>query len=291
MKIMRAYSWIFLSGVVLACGGSAFTSNTDAGGSGNGGSGDGASSGVLGSGGRASGGSQMGKGGKTSGGTGNMSGSGTTGGGTTGGGTTGGRPSGGGSTGGAGSSAGSVGTGGDIATGGSAGTAGMAGTAGGPPGPIDKVCPMSLPAPGDGCADGLICSYGADIRTSCRNRATCSGGVWTIDKPVCEQLHGCPNIQVGKQCDASVAKPCLIDSGNVYCVCTGCNSAGLCTNQTVWACAGSAGGQGCPKVPPNEGQMCSGSESCGYGSCSTGNNLSTSCDGTTWSWSASVCPL
>ncbi len=276
---MRAYSWIALGTVAFACGGSAFTAETsDTGGEG--GAGDESSAaGVLNRAGRGSGGSVIGSGGKI--GKGGTTGSG---------GTT--------SSGGVISAGGDLGIAGDLVVGGSVSTAGQPATAGSAgmggtsPDPIDKVCPKLLPSQGGACVNGLLCSYGVDVRTACRNTSKCSNGVWNINKPVCEQLHGCENVIVGKTCDAA-AKPCLLNATDgIYCVCTGCGNGGPCSDQTVWACAAGDGAQGCPKLAPNEGQMCGGeSTKCGYGSCSTGNGMRAVCDGTTWSWDGILCPL
>ncbi len=285
---MRAYSWIALGTVAFACGGSAFTAeNTDPGGDG-GDASDAGSAGVLNRAGRGSGGSLIGSGGKLGkGGTSNNGGS---------------------SSGGVISVGGDLGIAGDLVvggsppvagqpgTGGTAGTAGMTGMAGSggtSPDPVDKVCPKLLPAQGGPCTSGLLCSYGTDVRTACRNTSKCSNGVWNLNKPVCEQLHGCSGAIVGNACDAGSAKPCLLNATDgIYCICTGCGNGGACTDQTVWACAAGDGAQGCPKLAPNEGQMCMGeSTKCGYGSCSTGNGMRAVCDGTTWSWDGVLCAL
>ncbi len=285
---MRAYSWIAFGSVALACGGSAFTAETGNAG-GDGGADDvtdGGTAGVLNRGGRGSGGSLIGSGGKIGGG-----GAGSKGG-------SAGSTSGGGVIG----IAGNLGMAGDLVVGGSVsgagqpGTAGTgtagAGTGGTSPNPIDKVCPKAEPVQGTGCADGLVCSYGTDVRTACRPVAKCSNKVWSVSKPVCEQLHGCPNVVMGTQCDAATAKACLLSATDgIYCVCTGCGNGGVCSDNTVWARAASDGAPGCPKLAPNEGQMCGGDLKCGYGSCRTGNGLSTVCNGSTWSWDSVLCPL
>ncbi len=268
---MRAYSWIALGTVAFACGGSAFTS--DAPGGADGGA-DTGSAGVLGRAGRGSGGSLLGNGGKP--------GNGGTGSGI----------SGGVSVGGLVSVGGQLGIAGDLVTGGSPPVAGMtstAGTGGTGPGP-DKTCPRTQPEQGDACADGLVCSYGADVRTACRPLAKCDDGAWQIEKPMCEALHGCPALQVGKACNQDA--PCLLNEAEgIYCVCTGCGSGGPCTIETVWACAAGSGGSACPKLPPNQGQACTGEVKCGYGSCSTDNGMQANCDGATWNWEFLACPL
>ncbi len=284
---MRAYSWIALGTVALACGGSAFTGDpgSTGGDGGTGDTGDGANAGALNRAGRGSGGSLIGIGGKVAGGgtTSKAGGGGTT------------------SSGGVIGVGGDLGIAGDLVVGGSssmggqvgtAGTTSTAGTGGTSPDPGDKVCPKTQPAPGTACTNGLVCSYGEDVRTACRPVAKCVNKVWSINKPVCEQLHGCNAVIVGKACDANAAKPCLLNATDgIYCVCTGCGSGGPCSDQTVWACAAGDGAQGCPKLAPNEGQMCVGDPECGYGSCTTGNGAKAVCDGTTWSWNGVICPL
>jgi hypothetical protein len=170
--------------------------------------------------------------------------------------------------------------------------AGTTSTGGIGPDPVDKVCPKTLPTAGGLCSDGLVCSYTADVRTACRPIAKCGGGKWAINKPECEVLHGCPALQVGAKCDAASANPCMLNATDgIYCLCTGCGNAGACSSETVWACAAGSGGSNCPKLPPNEGQMCAVDAPCGYGSCSTGNGVNAVCEAGTWNWDFVACPL
>jgi hypothetical protein len=267
---MRARSWIALGGVALACGGTAFNSTTDGGG-GTAGSSQAAGaasggSGTLGHAGRGVGGSVVGSGGKI-GTAGNVGIAGVAGGITTG---------------------GDVSLGGDVTVGGSLTSGGDSASAGAGPDPIDKTCPGDLPTQGHGCTDGLICTYGDDIRASCHARAQCDNGTWSVDLPQCVALDACAPIVVGSQCDDQTAKPCTIQS-SIYCVCTGCTGVGPCTTNTVWACASGSGGQGCPALIPNEGQACTGSAACTYGSCSTGEKMTATCNGTSWGWKPGIC--
>jgi hypothetical protein len=274
---MRAYSWIALGTVALACSGSAFTANDEAAGGANGDAGEDGNAGVLNRAGRGSGGSLIGSGGKLS--------------------------SAGNSFAGDVSSGGLIGVGGDsgvggdlvvggsFTVGGSTNTAG-AGTGGSDPAPVDQVCPKTMPTAGGMCSDGLVCSYTADVRTACRPLAKCDGGKWTISKPECEALHACPTLEIGKACDANLVKPCMLNATDgIYCVCTGCGSGGACSSETVWACAGGSGGASCPKLPPNKGQMCSVDTPCGYGSCATENGVNAVCENGTWDWDGVLCPL
>ena len=287
---MKAYSWIPLGLVAFACSGSAFTSDGADGGQGaEGGSESGASSGGTSSqAGKASGGSAQtagnaGKGGSMGkGGTSAMGGSVGVG--------------------------GTLGMGGDLVTGGSPPIAGTGSTAGtgtagssagtntggtGNPDPIDKSCPKTQPVAGSSCAGDLVCTYTSDVRPACRPYAKCENSKWALTKPQCDALDACPALQVGKACDAQVAKPCMLSAEQgIYCLCTGCNgTTGACTNNTVWACAASAGGTGCPTLPPNLGQTCAGEVQCGYGSCTTANAISARCDGSFWDWELLACPL
>lgn len=304
---MRAYSWIFLGAVAFACGGSAFSSSTDDGGD----PGDSGNAGALNRGGRSGfGGSLFGKGGKAptagtvgiagasaSGGTigsagePNAGGDATTGGGTTTGGTS---PTGGSSAAGAGATGGGS-LGGSMTTGGTSPTAGAggggaAGSGGAPPAP-DKVCPTKQPTSGGRCIDGLVCTYGTDVRTSCRPVAKCTGGKWAIDQPGCPTLNVCPILKVGDKCDAP-GHGCMLDAtSGVYCVCSSCSGSGVCTVTPTWACAGGSSGGLCPTVAPNQGRTCSPENlSCGYGSCATGNPITAVCD-STWKWVGEMCPL
>lgn len=266
---MRAYSWVALGAVAFACGGSAFTSNGQAGGSGNtaGTDGSGAAAGAPdGSGATSSGGSTTGSAGE---------------------------PGVGGSV-----SVGGSGLGGDLVAGGAppgggtAGSGGTTSTAGsGGTRPVDTECPKVLPIKGGACSDGLLCTFGTDVRTACRNSAKCENGAWVITKPSCENLSACENIQVNAACDPS-SKPCLLsEPEGIYCVCTGCGSGGPCNTDTVWACAAGSGGSLCPKLAPNYGASCVGERECGYGSCATGNNINAVCDGTSWALHNTPCPL
>jgi hypothetical protein len=277
MSSMRALSWIALGTVAFACSGSAFTSNGDGQGGTNGAAGTDAG-GALDRAGRGNGGKDAGSGGKV--------------------GTAGGSTAGDFSNGGMIGVAGDLGIAGDLLAGGAppiAGTTGNAGSsnvAGTGPAPIDEVCPRTMPAQGGRCADGLVCSYTADVRTACRPVAKCDNGKWAIEKPSCETLHACPTLVAGDKCDAGGSKPCMLNATDgVYCVCTGCGNGGACSNEAVWACAAGSGGATCPKLPPNKGQMCSVDAPCGYGSCATGNGVNAICADGVWDWDFLACPL
>ncbi|HVY31255.1 MAG TPA: hypothetical protein VHB79_32080 [Polyangiaceae bacterium] len=277
---MRAYgsvgAWLLLGGVALACSGTSFSEGP--GGGGSGGSGDSSSGGVLNRGGRNTGGSFISKGGKDAGGTasGGTDAAGADAGGTESGGT---------------GTGGDVSVGGDVVTAGTSSMGGSAGTNSGPP--VDLVCPKNMPSNGALCKDGLMCSYGADLRVTCRNMAKCDGGKWTINRPNCEGLPTCGNgVKTDVLCDPQ-APQCILDSSQL-CVCSACGSSsgGACQVDTYkWVCAGGSGGPTCPVIPPNLGQACGGVESCPYGSCAAGNNVTASCTNQKWSWEQNPCPL
>lgn len=290
---MRAYSsfgvWCVLGGVALACSGTSFSSG-GSGNGGNGGSGDTSSdagdAGVQPGAGNSSGGSSTGNGGKGNAGKGS------------GGNATAGTDTGGTTANGGVGIAGDISVGGDLViagttsggssagTGAVAGAAGTAGTNGGPN--VDLVCPKSEPSNGGLCKDGLSCTYGSDLRAQCRNTAQCNGGKWTLNKVVCPDMHGCQNVVVGKQCDPNAAACALGDTG-VVCVCAPCGNAS-CSAEHTWACAGSSGGQACPKAVPNLGQTCATNDlKCPYGSCDTGYPVTASCSAGFWNWEQGFC--
>jgi hypothetical protein len=278
-----------LGGVALACSGTSFSSG-GSGNAGSGGSGDTSSeageAGVQTRAGRSNGGSSTGNGGKGGKGSGGSAVAGTNTGGTT-------------SSGGVVGVAGDISVGGDLviagttSTGGSsagtgsvAGAAGTAGTNGGPN--VDLVCPKSQPSNGGLCKDGLQCTYGTDLRPQCRNSTQCTGGKWTVNKPACPDMHACEGVIVGKQCDPNAAACALGDTG-VFCVCAECGNAS-CASQYTWACAGSGGGQTCPKAVPNLGQTCVNPDAkCPYSSCDTGSPVTASCTTGFWSWELGLC--
>lgn len=262
---MRAYSWVWVGFVAAACGGSAFSGanpNTDDGDGGEPASGRG---GALNSGGRDTVGGKPGVAGTTG--------------------------KGGVSNGGAGV-AGSAAVGGDVSVGGEPAVGGEPGVGGEPaaggagPDPVDEVCPQAQPAAHGACKSGLSCTYGDDVRASCRQHAKCDGGQWVITDPGCKELPVCEPIILGKECAAD-APDCLMQ-GEIFCSCSACNGS-LCSNTHKWACAAGPGGA-CPKLPPNLGQSCAGSTECTYGACAVNEGVTTTCNGATWGWDSLICP-
>jgi hypothetical protein len=288
--------------LALACGGTAFSSS-DAGSNG-GTNAEGATAGVFNRGGHHSGGSSN-KAGQNNGGTdiggtdiGGTDVGGTDVGGTTSGGTdVGGTSSGGTSNGGTnaggtnagGTNSGGVSSGGTgVAGGATGGTVAMGGMGGGTS--IDIVCPKNQPSDGHACKDGLVCSYGQDIRSSCRNIATCANGVWGVDKPNCSGLGSCSNtLMAGSACVPAMDMPCQLNKQ--YCMCNSCPGPVCMVDSGTWECAG-ASGANCPEMAPNEGQACTGARDCVYGSCAVAEGVTASCGAdSVWSWKAQNCPL
>jgi hypothetical protein len=260
LPAMRAYPYLLLGVIAAACGGSAFNgSASDADDGGAAGAGDEPRAGA-----QSQGGAKPGKGGaSTTAGFGN---------------------------GGVGVS-GSVNAGGDEAGGGVPAAGGESGAAGqGPdPEPADTACPALEPKAGGACKKGLRCSYGDDPRVSCRSVAQCDAGKWTVSPSQCKPLAACDVVIVGKECAADAA-PCLLQDG-VHCACKACRLPGPCSSEHAWECAGGSPGQGCAKVPPNEGQACASNLSCSYGSCALGDGVTAECNGGTWEWQSLICPL
>jgi hypothetical protein len=271
-----------LGSVAIACGGSAFSGADGTGGS-SGDSGNGARAGTPASGGKTGSGTA----GKANGGKDgtNIAGDAT-------------------------GDGGDIGIGGDVAVGGSTSTSGAPGASGsggvsgsagiggmGGTGPvIDQTCPAMAPVVGNACKKGLTCTYGTDVRGSCRKRASCPEGKWIVLLSECKEIHSCQSDMVeGAQCDPEAAGngPC-VKNGNQYCECAACQG-NICGIEPTWYCAPVGSGSGsCPKVAPNEGTTCGSNESkCSYGSCNVPASMpmQASCVEQTWKWAAQVCPL
>lgn len=273
--VKRSRAWLALSSIVLACGGSAFT---EAGPNGdNGGSGDATSdAGTSTRAGNGAGGSSTDHGGATA-----TAGTAAAAGDTVSGGSE--------SAGGATATAGTVGIAGDLVT---AGTQAMGGNAG--TGPVDPVpdtsCPEKRPPKDYPCQGALSCTYGDDVRTQCRARATCHNGAWEIQTQSCKALATCGTLaKPGVACEAQ-AEPCVKD-GYQYCTCTACDGD-VCGTKATWHCTGGAIIAGCPNLAPNEGQGCDAALTCNYGSCGPGSGqpeaIQATCE-STWSWQPSIC--
>jgi hypothetical protein len=55
-------------------------------------------------------------------------------------------------------------------------------------------------------------------------------------------------------------------------------------------CTSGSGPVACPALIPNEGQACTGTDACTYGSCATGEKVTATCSDSRWSWKAQLCP-
>jgi hypothetical protein len=271
--VTRSRSWLALGGFVLACGGSAFTAADPNGGDGGGGSAT-SEAGVLNRAG--AGGSLLHGGGKPPGG-GDTAVAGDT------------ASGGSGTTGGANGTAGDLGIAGDLVSGGTPPAGGSAGT--GPVEPVpDTSCPEKRPPKDYPCQGTLSCTYGTDVRTQCRDRATCHDGAWQLETPSCKELATCGTlVKPGVVCEAQAA-PCEKD-GYQYCTCTACDGD-VCGTKSTWHCSGPAVVMGCPNLAPNEGQSCDAALTCSYGSCGLGSGQPQAIQATcqaTWSWEPNVC--
>ena len=204
-----------------------------------------------------------------------------------GGGSTGGGSTGGGSTGGSGSAHGGAGEAGEPAAAGEGGisNAGAAGVSGGA---ATSVCPATPPN-GGACVSGLSCTYGTDLRPSCRTHYECTNKLWTVSGTACALLIDCLDRDggiphPGDEC-TSVGEDCTLgdeaQGGPVYCRCDVCVGA-ECSPK--WDCIGPPP-KPCSAIPPNEGQPCdTNGQSCGYGSCGMpGNDVEAlQCVNRTW---------
>jgi hypothetical protein len=151
-------------------------------------------------------------------------------------------------------------------------------------------CPENLPESGEACEGALSCSYGEDVRTQCRPRATCGSGVWAISEPDCPKLTACGAlVKPGIVCE-SMAEACVTKDYE-YCACQAC-TGDVCGTKSTWQCSGGSSSGGCPELAPNEGQSCSGNASCSYGGCGLGSGAPEPIQATcsdTWSWQPSLC--
>jgi hypothetical protein len=164
-------------------------------------------------------------------------------------------------------------------------------------------CPASLPAADSPCSPpGLVCSYGADPRPKCRDRATCrqvgAPNTWYVTPANCGASGVCPGTQpqTGTAC-ASSAPACLgfapsctdtteCTFGATACSCH--NLSGGCGNcppspTWQWDCAPLPAAP-CPSTPPDLGAKCAiNGTNCNYLSCAV------SCTNGVWVPAASGC--
>ncbi len=240
-----------------ACGGSAFTTT----GTGNG---DGGSEG--GSGGEASSG---GASGGASTGSGSTSGSGGSSGASSG------ASSGGSSEAGVGEAGASSGGGRD----------GGAGDGGIPVGP----CPAAAPAVSSTCShDGLTCEWGSKNVPDCDVVATCTAGLWVLQKIGLDCTSGanCPTAKPTELATCTAAMTCDYTGNRCE-----CSAGSPPSNVLHWYCQ--APGTGCPLPRPRLGATCAPAPglSCDYGSCVIpGGNTEDCTDAGIWASGSVGCP-
>ena len=156
--------------------------------------------------------------------------------------------------------------------------------------PVDAVadgpdynCPATVPS--GSCSTTTnphSCWYGSDPRFFCRTQVVCSGSTWVVTTsplPACTGAEpaGCPSL------DASTANECAASNDG--------GPAGTCVYSTKACACGFTGGPeegwvcssvpaGCPELPPDQGDPCTGSASCEYSPCSS----EAVCTSGAWNW-------
>ncbi len=190
-----------------------------------------------------------------------------------------------GGTGGSGTGGSSAGSGGSMTiTGGTGGSGGSGGAS-----TIITSCPTDPPAAMAACADGIVCTYGDDVRLSCRTRYVCTNGVFSVATSACKALASCSDRAggvpiMGSAC-TTAGEECLLTDPPNYIYCR-CDASWLCSAtpaQTMMSC---------PDVAPNVGQPCdSGGLACQYGSCSypAAYDPTLQCKGKAWQQAVSQC--
>jgi hypothetical protein len=126
---------------------------------------------------------------------------------------------------------------------------------------------------------GLSCSYGTDPRPSCRARYACNGTwqlVQAVESAKCNAFGSCPPSIASGDC-TTLNSVCKYEPEGVFCRCT---SVGTLTQ---WRCSDPPAPP-CPQLLPNEGQQCSQTMSCNYGSCLLDDAVTADCDGKGWVW-------
>ncbi|MEP7122101.1 MAG: hypothetical protein ABJE95_14375 [Byssovorax sp.] len=155
-------------------------------------------------------------------------------------------------------------------------------------------CPVAQPDAKTACPiEGAVCEYGADIRPSCRPRATCTGGLWAVLLVKCPPVFGpgqsgCPTMG-GAMGDCSPDGLLCDLGGGDTCACGKC-VGGPCSMTPHWSCATPSGGD-CPVEPPLLGSACAISGlSCIYGTCGAATSAGRVCSGPVWSDAPVACP-
>ncbi len=192
--------------------------------------------------------------------------------------------------GGVGGSAPLAGAGGAVGVGGSGINA--AGTGGSAP---STVCPATPPS--GACVGGLSCTYGDDIRPTCRTQYNCVAGEWSAKLTGCEPVESCAARDggvplVGTQC-TEVGEDCTLSQGaNLGLVYCRCDQGLIAAVKPKWDCVGPPPSP-CPQVEPNAGAACgTNGQMCAYGSCSipTDSAMGFECDDQVWKQTAGGCP-
>ena len=121
----------------------------------------------------------------------------------------------------------------------------------------------------------MSCSYGTDLRPTCRDTAVCNGSNWTVAAANCTALEAC-TLNPGDACDANATPDCAL--GDLFCTCAGTIQCSI------------AGSLDCPTVFPNAGTSCSLGDNvtCSYNSCNVGWQLAL-CSGSVWFWADATC--
>jgi hypothetical protein len=147
-------------------------------------------------------------------------------------------------------------------------------------------CPKTVPEAQSACpGEGLVCEYGSDPRPSCRERAECVGGAWSVAVAKCSALpgpgqDGCPTTANDVSDCADEGLVCDLGSG-ATCACGIC-AGGPCSMIPHWSCATSPSGE-CPHLAPQLGSSCAlSSIICNYGTCGTATSAGRHCVNGLW---------
>lgn len=193
------------------------------------------------------------------------------------------------------STGGTGGAGGSGAAGGSGGSSGSGGS-GGSGGTSPVGCPPTQPS-GQACSvdPAVRCTYGDDVRPSCRNDYFCIGGHWTTTKNLCLQpppgtCGGAPPA-AGTVCTPDGAA-CGYSDGTI-CVCSLCPGGPCMQPPAKWTCTPPPTTPGCPATVPNDGTKCDApGTSCTYGTPCAGEGAFVECTGGAWRWRTDIaCPV
>jgi hypothetical protein len=161
-------------------------------------------------------------------------------------------------------------------------------------------CPVNAPKAGDPCVGELVCTYGDNPVSDCRERFACVSGVYQDETTggVCPEpgMGGCPAADPmdGAVC-GMVGDPFLVCGypDATVCACAVCVGGPACqmNKPPTWHCGGAPSNPACPSQLPNAGTACSseGAE-CTYGLVCGGGGQATQCMNGAWSWVETPCP-